>query len=156
MNHEEKENTNYRKNDKNNAEKMEQRTKEKKSKPKILDGVVTDEKTPDSLWTTTISRGVANDWKEKAAGGPFYKIKHYTHTHGFLRFRFFIDKKMIGISALNDPARRENTRNSLRKYPVPGTVNGLVPQRQVVNSECTTFIGVTETYSLYCAYKYCK
>uniref|UniRef100_A0A0K0DFS0 I-set domain-containing protein n=1 Tax=Angiostrongylus cantonensis TaxID=6313 RepID=A0A0K0DFS0_ANGCA len=43
---------------------------------KILDGVVTDEKTPDNLWTTTISRGVANDWKEKAAGGPFYKIKH--------------------------------------------------------------------------------
>ncbi|KHJ81567.1 hypothetical protein OESDEN_18746, partial [Oesophagostomum dentatum] len=44
---------------------------------KLLDGIVEQEQTPNALWTTTISRGVANEWREKAEGGPFYRAKQY-------------------------------------------------------------------------------
>ncbi|KAK6725760.1 hypothetical protein RB195_004214 [Necator americanus] len=44
---------------------------------KVIDGVMEDEQTPNALWTTTISRGVANDWRAKAEGGPFYRAKRY-------------------------------------------------------------------------------
>ncbi|ETN82898.1 hypothetical protein NECAME_07673 [Necator americanus] len=44
---------------------------------KFIDGVMEDEQTPNALWTTTISRGVANDWRAKAEGGPFYRAKRY-------------------------------------------------------------------------------
>ncbi|KIH64344.1 hypothetical protein ANCDUO_05347 [Ancylostoma duodenale] len=44
---------------------------------KIIDGVLEDEQTPNTLWTTAISRGVANDWRAKAEGGPFFRAKHY-------------------------------------------------------------------------------
>ncbi|CAJ0596220.1 unnamed protein product [Cylicocyclus nassatus] len=44
---------------------------------KLIDGKIDQEQTPNALWTTTISRGVANDWRAKAEGGPFYKAKRY-------------------------------------------------------------------------------
>ncbi|EYC03108.1 hypothetical protein Y032_0096g2940 [Ancylostoma ceylanicum] len=43
----------------------------------VIDGVLEEEQTPNTLWTTTISRGVANDWRAKAEGGPFYRAKQY-------------------------------------------------------------------------------
>uniref|UniRef100_W6NAS2 Uncharacterized protein n=1 Tax=Haemonchus contortus TaxID=6289 RepID=W6NAS2_HAECO len=44
---------------------------------KIIDGVLEDEQEPNALWTTTITRGVAHDWRERAEGGPFYRAKQY-------------------------------------------------------------------------------
>ncbi|KAK6030290.1 hypothetical protein OSTOST_03577 [Ostertagia ostertagi] len=44
---------------------------------KVIDGVIEDEQQPNALWTTTISRGVAHDWRERAEGGPFYRAKQY-------------------------------------------------------------------------------
>ncbi|KAJ1366705.1 hypothetical protein KIN20_027453 [Parelaphostrongylus tenuis] len=52
--------------------------RKRRPKSRIHIGWKKDEQTPDTLWTTTISRGVANDWKEKATGGPLHKLKHYT------------------------------------------------------------------------------
>ncbi|XGW24309.1 hypothetical protein V3C99_006033 [Haemonchus contortus] len=53
---------------------------------KIIDGVLEDEQEPNALWTTTISRGVAHDWRERAEAGPFYRAKQYVTDHINNRF----------------------------------------------------------------------
>uniref|UniRef100_A0A1I7XPF5 RIC1 domain-containing protein n=1 Tax=Heterorhabditis bacteriophora TaxID=37862 RepID=A0A1I7XPF5_HETBA len=44
---------------------------------KVVDGIITGEQTPNALWTTTISRGVANEWREKAEGGTLQRARRY-------------------------------------------------------------------------------
>ncbi|VDL64979.1 unnamed protein product [Nippostrongylus brasiliensis] len=60
---------------------------------KVIDGVLADGQTPNALWTTTISRGVANDWREKAEGGPFYAMKHYA-SHVSYDVRVFLQRSI--------------------------------------------------------------
>ncbi|CAD6184137.1 unnamed protein product [Caenorhabditis auriculariae] len=44
---------------------------------KVVDGVVENENGSNALWTTTITRGVANEWKENATGGRLHRAKRY-------------------------------------------------------------------------------
>ncbi|RCN52211.1 hypothetical protein ANCCAN_01643 [Ancylostoma caninum] len=60
---------------------------------KLIDGVLEDEQTPDTLWTTAISRGVANDWRAKAEGGPFYRAKRYVSVVSY-DVKVFVQKSM--------------------------------------------------------------
>ncbi|CAP24634.1 Protein CBG03806 [Caenorhabditis briggsae] len=46
---------------------------------RMLDGIVEDKQESNALWTTTISRGVANEWREEATGTRLQKTKRYIY-----------------------------------------------------------------------------
>ncbi|CAI2314550.1 unnamed protein product [Caenorhabditis sp. 36 PRJEB53466] len=46
---------------------------------RMLDGVVENQHASNTLWTTTISRGVANEWREEATGTRLQKTKRYIY-----------------------------------------------------------------------------
>lgn len=59
---------------------------QKKRKPQVtysgdgrrmLDGVVEKQHESNALWTTAITRGVANEWREEATGTRLQKTKRY-------------------------------------------------------------------------------
>uniref|UniRef100_A0A8R1HTY9 Uncharacterized protein n=1 Tax=Caenorhabditis japonica TaxID=281687 RepID=A0A8R1HTY9_CAEJA len=45
---------------------------------RVVDGVVENQQGSNSLWTTTISRGVANEWREEATGTRLQKARKYS------------------------------------------------------------------------------
>ncbi|EFO90743.1 hypothetical protein GCK72_000615 [Caenorhabditis remanei] len=46
---------------------------------RMLDGIVEQQQESNTLWTTTISRGVANEWREEATGTRLQKTKRYIY-----------------------------------------------------------------------------
>ncbi|CAB3408193.1 unnamed protein product [Caenorhabditis bovis] len=44
---------------------------------KIVDGVIEQKVTSNALWSTAITRGVANEWREEATGTRMQKAKRY-------------------------------------------------------------------------------